>query len=108
MSYELTIHTFEMGAPKESAVKVLEEAAESFGAWQEVDCCATPHQCIGCDIKGFNGCYSLVDFEDELADVIQATCNLAVRYGIDLSAAMERCEERNRTRGRYHDGSAAT
>jgi len=98
---KLTIHTFRMGTSKEAAVKVLEEAAEVFGAWQEIDGCATPHQCMGCDIKGFSGCYSLADFEDELADCIQACCNLADRYGIDLNAAMERCEKRNRDRGRY-------
>ena len=38
---------------------------------------------------------------DEIADCIQACCNLADRYGIDLTAAMERCEGRNRERGRY-------
>ena len=44
------------------------------------------------------------DLADEVADVIQAACNLASRYGLDVAAAMVRCEERNRARGRYCDG----
>ncbi len=89
--YELSVHPFEMGTPKESAVKVLEEAAEAFGAWQEYK--AYWYVCDDCEL--------LRNMADELADTIQAACNLAARYDIDLSAAMERCEERNRERGRY-------
>ena len=35
--YELTVHPFEMGTLKESAVKVLEEAAEAFASYQALD-----------------------------------------------------------------------
>lgn len=87
MSYQLTINPFEMGTPKEAAVKVLEEAAEVYAAWQE------------CEWLDSND--AIDNLADELADVIQAACNLADRYGIDLASAMERCEKRNCARGRY-------
>lgn len=83
-TYILSITTFHMGNGKEAALKPLEEAAEVYGAWQSLD-------------KKF-----LLDpLSDEIADTIQACCNLAKRYGIDLQAAMKRCQERNRERGRY-------
>ena len=83
-TYILSITTFHMGTGKEAALKPLEEAAEIYGAWQSLD-------------KKF-----LLDpFADEIADTIQACCNLAKRYGIDLQAAMKRCQERNSKRGRY-------
>ena len=85
--YELLIRPFEMGTPKEAAVKPLEEAAEVYAAWQE---------CNWLDSGD-----ALDNLADELADVIQAACNLADRYDIDLQAAMMRCEDRNRARGRY-------
>lgn len=84
---------------KEQACKVLEEAAEVFGAWQALDdnleFQAQYHKAtIGATLAH-------VDLADEIADVIQAACNLAERYGIDVAAAMARCEQRNRERGRY-------
>ena len=39
--------------------------------------------------------------DDEIADCIQECCNIADRYDIDLQAAMNRREERNREMGRY-------
>ena len=65
---------------KEQAVKVLEEAAEVFSAWES--------------------CESFDVLADEIADVITAACNLARMYELDMHAAMERCEKRNRERGR--------
>lgn len=70
---------------KEQALKVLEEAAEVFGAWQR---------------------YGADDWKDvlldEIADTIQASCNLAAALGVtDLTPHLARCEERNRRRGRY-------
>ena len=100
----LTVRTFRMGTVKEVALKPLEEAAEVFGAWQ----------CLGETAWGdleriikdnapidFENRLKLGVFADEIADCIQACVNLADRYGIDLPAAMERCEARNRERGRY-------
>lgn len=70
---------------KEQALKVVEEAAEVFGAWQR---------------------YGADDWKDvlldEIADTIQASCNLAASLGVtDMTAYLARCEERNRRRGRY-------
>lgn len=80
---------------KEQACKVLEEAAEVFGAWQRVDDADRNF------MFSEEGNWHLPDLADEIADVIQAACNLAYRYGIDVAAAMKRCEQRNRERGRY-------
>lgn len=83
---------------KEQAVKVLEEAAEAFGAWQRL------HSVRYLVLKGALDDYSLHDAKlelaDEIADVITAACNLAKRYDLDMKAAMARCEQRNRERGR--------
>ena len=94
--YNLTIHPFEMGTLKESAVKVLEEAAEAFASYQTLE----REYARANDDKPYMPALR-TDLADEIADTIQAACNLAARYGLDLSAAMERCEQRNRDRGRY-------
>lgn len=79
-----TVQTFaEVKPDKAQALKVLEEAAEVFGAWQllrDVD----------------TGCLM-----NECADVIQATCNLLAAYDIqDFTDFMEACRKRNVERGR--------
>lgn len=83
---------------KQQAVKVLEEAAEVFGAWQRF---VSTRYLVS---KGAIDEYSLhkakLELADEIADVITAACNLAERYGLDMKAAMERCEARNHERGR--------
>lgn len=61
----------------EQACKVLEEAAEVYAAWQVVDACGASDICAECSIE----CAAPIDFADEIADVIQAACNLAYRYG---------------------------
>lgn len=86
--YGLTVHPFEMDVPKRAALKPLEEASEVFAAWQALE-------------RSNGDPAALTELADEIADVVQAACNLAARYGIDMAAAMERCEERNRKRGRY-------
>ena len=100
----ITIHPFILGKPKETAVKVLEEAAESYSEWLRIDeCSARPEVCRECTSLDYgDGCDIRTDFEDELADVVQTAVNLATRYGIDMADAMRRCEERNRNRGRYN------
>lgn len=100
---KLTVHPFEMGTPKEAAVKVLEEAAESFAEYQcTAYCMSCQFRCANCEAdRGHGRCAYKHNLANELADVIQAACNLAARYGLDLGAAMERCEQRNRVRGRY-------
>ncbi len=94
--YNLTIHPFKMGTEKEAAVKVLEEAAEAFASYQVLE----REYARANDDKPYMPALR-TSLEDEIADVIQAACNLATRYGLDLSAAMVRCEKRNRDRGRY-------
>lgn len=90
----LTIHTFKMDSEKETARKIPEEAAEAFAEWV-----------IMTDTEqGRGGDHRLAD---EIADCIQACCNLAARHGIDLPSAMARCEARNRARGRYGLGPTA-
>ena len=76
---------------KVQALKPLEEAAEVFGAWQMCDPGDVTH-------IGYNGSVLL----DEIADTVQACCNLASALGVtDLTPYLVRCEERNRKRGRY-------
>lgn len=66
---------------KAQALKVLEEAAEVFGAWQAFD-----------DYELFYEC----------ADVIQATCNLVAAFDVaDFAPYMEECRIRNEERGRF-------
>lgn len=91
---KLTVRPFLMGSDKEAALKPLEEAAEVYGAWQVYD---TTHE----SDNQIMDAWLIQDIADELADVIQAASNLAFRYGIDLQAAMDRCERRNLARGRY-------
>jgi NTP pyrophosphatase (non-canonical NTP hydrolase) len=97
-----------MGDSKEAALKPLEEAAEVFGAWQDAayacdegflkNGCCSPQGSVPCTEFGY--CRMMDDLADEIADTIQACVNLADRYGLDLADAMERCEKRNRARGR--------
>lgn len=98
---KLIVRPFAMGTEKEAALKPLEEASEVRAAWQKIDECGIPEQCRDCDLH--NTCEAIFALADEIADTIQASCNLAARYGIDLRAAMWRCERRNRERGRYGD-----
>lgn len=77
-------------ADKAQAMKVVEEAAEVFGAWQTwVDggwCAGDRGALIG-----------------ECADVIQATCNLLDALGVvDMEQHMEECRARNEARGREY------
>lgn len=89
----LDVKTFVLGDNKGQATKVLEEAAEVFGAWQSYDSFFEGDGCAS--DKWFEE-----DLADEIADVITAACNLAFRYRIDMAKAMERCAARNMERGR--------
>ena len=99
------VRAFPRVAPdKAQALKVLEEAAEVFGAWQvwdsfNVDALRelyTPGQ-----LRLF-GIANRRDLLNEIADTIQACCNLASALGVeDMTSYLARCEERNRKRGRY-------
>lgn len=66
---------------KEQALKVLEEAAEVFGAWQAFDDYELLYEC---------------------ADVIQAVSNLVASLNVvDFTPYMEECRIRNEERGRF-------
>ena len=84
----LVVRTFECGTEKEAARKPAEEAMEAYAAWELLG-------------RGDATLDDLDDLADELADCVTACCNLAARHGIDLQAAIQRVEERNRERGRY-------
>lgn len=83
-----TVQTFANVRPaRAQALKVLEEAAEVFGAWQLWDDQDPDEKC-----DGFNDIFLM----GECADVIQATCNLIAAYGVtDFTGFMEGCRKRN-------------
>ena len=87
-----SVRTFPHAKPdKAQALKVLEEAAEVVEAFKQRDPRDVTH--IG---------YATANVLDEIADTIQACCNLAAVLGVtDLTPYLARCEERNRRRGRY-------
>ena len=87
----IDVSTFRLGTDKEAARKPCEEAMEAYGAWERMEYAA----------DSLTMALACADLADELADTIQACCNLAARHGIDMGEAMRRCEERNRERGRY-------
>lgn len=92
---ELTVRPFRMGTDKEAALKPLEEAAEVYGAYQDMEFST-------CIVKPLIREKWAVDLlADEIADCVTACCNLAARHGIDLQAAIDRVERHNRERGRY-------
>lgn len=81
-----TLQMYE-SADKAQVLKVVEEAAEVFSAWEDWKSAEDPE---------------LVPFiVDECADVIQATCNLIAGLGVeDFAPYMESCRMRNVERGR--------
>lgn len=77
-------------AGKAQALKVLEEAAEVFGAWQA----------FNADQDGNTSAIFLL--LDECADVIQAVSNLVAALNVvDFAPYMDDCRERNEKRGRF-------
>lgn len=80
---------------KAQALKVLEEAAEVYGAWQRW-VGSGGGVCEG----GMTGYFGTDEIADEISDCIQACVNLASALGI-RAVPMAACEARNRARGRY-------
>lgn len=87
------VETFrDVRVDKEQALKVLEEAAEVFGALQ--------HLQKASDLGVFTKKMAR-ELLDECADVMQATCNLITALGIeDFTPYMDACRRRNIERGR--------
>lgn len=83
------VRTFDELTPdKGQAKKVLEEAAELYGAW---------------DIWRKNPEYGndIQDIKDEACDLITAVSNLLRSIGVtDIQKDLRACEERNREKGR--------
>lgn len=81
---------------KGQALKQLEEAAETFGAWQELDSMRpTTFKQDWVDMRD--------DLIDECMDTVQATANLLAAIGAtqgEVDAAIKRMDERNGDRGR--------
>ena len=76
-------------ADKAQVLKVLEESAEVFSAWEDYD------------RNGYLYSEEHAHLVDECTDLITATCNLLTAIGVDdMRGAMKACEERNRERGR--------
>ena len=86
---------------KAQALKPLEEAAEAFGAWQALD----DRWRIGQGSDKYEAMlirWAAKDVLTEIADTIQACCNLAHALGCDdLTPYLESVETKNRERGRY-------
>lgn len=96
------VHVFPDVKPdKAQAAKVLEEAAEVFGAWQKWDTFHAERRTFSdSDARAAGVLKSRIT--SEIADVIQACCNLAAALGVDyIGDAMLECERRNEKRGRY-------
>lgn len=82
---------------KGQALKPLEEAAEVFGAWQELDGMRdSPSMSASGDMRG-----CLIG---ECMDTVQATANLLAAIDAtqgEVDAAIKRMDERNGDRGRF-------
>lgn len=100
----LTVHPFLMGDAKEAALKPLEESAEIYGAWQDLDAIQQKARVTLRASQLLGAIHENRDeLGDEIADCITACVNLASRHHVDLQGAIDRCESRNRSRGRYAD-----
>lgn len=78
---------------KHQVIKILEEAAEVYSAWEKYDTYD--------GVIYYEGDVS--EIADECADVIQASLNMMYALGMDkcgIETAMNRCLNRNKQRGR--------
>lgn len=93
------VETFPDARPdKAQVLKVLEESAEVFAAWQYASASAEIDKLTG---QNLTTKWAINDLIDECADLIQATSNLLAGLGVDdMTDAMERCRVRNVERGR--------
>lgn len=102
MSVTITVHPFRLGTDKEAAVKPLEEASEAREAAQQLQGLidVEPMLVHSKELTDLVDSHRVL-LADEIADCVTACVNLADRYHIDLQAALDRVEARNRERGRY-------
>lgn len=87
-------------ADKAQALKVVEEAAEVFGAWQAYE--RRMRLDAGTGLANSPQAMELRDaLLDEVADCVTACAGMAAALGVrDLADRMRACEKRNRERGR--------
>lgn len=92
--YLLNMRVFnDVSDSKGQALKPLEEAAEVFGAWQELD--GMRNVPAWRDMRD--------DLIDECMDTVQAAANMLAAVGAtqgEVDAAIKRMDERNGDRGR--------
>ena len=89
---------------KAQALKVLEEASETVEAFKKWLLADSFQKCNAEKVPADFADAEFNDLMDEIADTIQASCNLASALGVtDLTPHLARCEERNRHRGRYDE-----
>ena len=89
---------------KPQALKVLEEASETVEAFKKWLLADGFQKCNTEKVPADFADAEFNDLMDEIADTIQASCNLAAALGVeDLAPYLARCEERNRHRGRYDE-----
>ena len=98
-----SVRTFPHVAPnKPQALKVLEEASETVEACKKWFLADGFQKRNAEKVPADFADAEFADLMDEIADTIQACCNLASALGVtDLTPYLARCEERNRRRGRY-------
>lgn len=91
-SYAFVAQPFVIGTEKSRMLKPLEEAAEVFGAWQEMDR-------VQSRMRRSDVIY-------ECCDTIQAVANALASLGVtqaEVNKAFTRVHEHNEDRGRYGD-----
>lgn len=95
------VETFkDVECDKAQCVKILEEASEVFGAWQDWDRYRNQHPVM--DYPKSQAAKAMrLQIYSECADVIQATCNLLASMGVvNFELFMDECRKRNERRGR--------
>lgn len=95
MSYAFVAQPFVLGTEKSRILKPLEEAAEVFGAWQEMD--KNP-----CKMRRSDVIY-------ECCDTIQAVANALASLGVtqdEVDRTFTKVHEYNAERGRYGSSKA--
>ena len=92
------VATFDEGtihADKTQVVKILEEAAEVYSAWEAYD------RIRQGDFNSFEYLARKRHILDECCDVVQAVANLCIALGyLNMSEFMSECTQRNIDRGR--------
>lgn len=107
MSVKLgVVNTFpDVEADKEQALKVLEESAEVFAAWQDWSMwngrMDNSENNYAAWVRATDAKHYLFE---ECADVITAVCNLLAAFGVeDFTKWLQVVEEKNRDRGHYEE-----